>query len=216
VRNINSNRLSFYVTDMFGAEGDEVDPDSQVEDVIEADDDEPEVYDKAYVERLRREAADRRVKAKEEAEARKKLEAELAKIKKAEMDDVERLQAELEEAKAAEAEALAAASSASVNLLNERIRNTVYREAVDAGFQDPEDALSMISQDDILEDGDVSTREVRKKLKSLADKKPYLLKRPGPGDGDGGTRGTPPDPDTFKGKVEKYKEQLRTTGRVGV
>jgi hypothetical protein len=211
-----SNLNSIYPVHLFGAEdeGEDVDDTSQVEDTDEQPT--PESFDAGYVERLRKENAERRVKAKEAEERAKQAETELAKLRKSEMDDLERVQVEIEEAKVALAQAQAEAAESRSTLLTERIQSTVQIEAIEMGFQDPSDALSMISQDEIVdEDGNVSTKTVKARLKALADKKPYLLKKAGPGSGDGGASGgAPADPNSYQAKIDKYRQEMIESGRV--
>jgi len=205
---------------LFGAEGDEADPAApQVGDEPDGEqaEDHPQTFDAEYVEKLRKENAERRVAAKEAEAKATAAEQELAKIKRAEMDDIERMKVELAEKEAALEAATGEATSIRSQLQTERILNAVTMAATEAGFQDPADALTMISQDDIVDDdGNVDTKAVARKLKTLSDKKPYLLKKTGPGSGDGGSggKGAIPDDGSFKGKVDKYRQQMIDSGRV--
>lgn len=213
--NLLPNLNSIPPTHLSGAEddADEAGDTSQVEDTDEQP--APQSFDADYVERLRKENADRRIKAKDAEDRAKHAEAELAKLKKAEMDDLERVQTEVDEARQALAQAEAAVAETRSTLLNERIRNTVQIEAIEMGFQDPSDALSMISQDEIVDDeGNVSTKTVKARLKALADKKPYLLKKTGPGSGDGGASGGAPDTNSYQSKIDKYRQEMIESGRV--
>jgi hypothetical protein len=105
------------------------------------------------------------------------------------------------------------ATQATALLKTERIQNAVTMAAIDAGFEDPTDALSMISQDDLVDDeGNIVAKEVKARLKKLADKKPYLLKSHRPGSGDGGGLGKPGGPETFEDKQAAYLEDMTTSG----
>lgn len=212
-------RLTVHPVHLFGAEGEDDDPDDpdpQEGDKDDLNPDQSNTYDQAYVDTLRKENADRRVKAKDADSRAEKAEKELADIRKNEMDDLEKAQATLAERDEELLESRAEATASKSQLLTERILNTVTLEAIEAGFRDPTDALSMISQDDIVDDdGNVSVKTVKARLKSIADKKPYLLKTPGSGDGGGGgKKKAPGDDGSFDSKVDKYKEQMKNSGRV--
>jgi len=203
---------------LFGAEGDDTEADSQedAKNDDEGKDEKPVVEDKFsqdYVEGLRKEAAGHRVKGKEEAARADKAEAELAKIQKAEMTDLEAVKTDLETASTDLEEANATATAATSALRTERIVNAVTMAALEAGFEDPTDALSMISQDDLIDDeGNIVTKTVTTRLSALAKKKPYLLKSHRPGSGDGGGHGTPEDPTTFQSKRDAYLKEMTSTG----
>lgn len=186
-----------------GATDDDDSGDILVEDKFSAD----------YVSDLRKEAASHRVKGKEETARADKAEAELAKIQKAEMTDLEAAKTDLETASTELEEALAGQTSAKAELKTERIVNAVTIAALEANFEDPSDALSMISQDDLIDDeGNIVTKTVTSRLSALAKKKPYLLKSHRPGSGDGGGTGTPEDPTTFKSKRDAYLKEMTSTG----
>lgn len=186
-----------------GATDDDDSGDILVEDKFSAD----------YVSDLRKEAASHRVKGKEETARADKAEAELAKIQKAEMTDLEAAKTDLETASTELEEALAGQTSAKAELKTERIVNAVTIAALEANFEDPSDALSMISQDDLIDDeGNIVTKTVTSRLSALAKKKPYLLKSHRPGSGDGGGTGTPEDPTTFQAKRDAYLKEMTSTG----
>ncbi len=197
---------------LYGAEGEE-DPG---DDESQEDTDDEQVADKysqEYVDKLRKEAADRRIKGKDSDKRANDAEAELAKIKQAEMNDLEKATANIEAQTAKLSEAESARVSAEGLLVTERIRFAVTIAAAEAGFEDPTDALSMISQDELVNDeGEVLAKTVKARLKALSDKKPYLLKAAGSGSGDGGGRGKAPDKDTYAGKQAAYLEEMTTTG----
>ncbi len=199
---------------LFGAEDDGDDEGS--DDTSQEDndgDDEPKTFDQAYVDSLRKESAGRRVKAKESDARVSTLEAELAKIKQAEMDDLEKATANLETANETATTATARAEAAEAVLLAEQVRFSVTIAATEAGFEDPTDALSMISQDDLVDDeGEISTKKVKARLKALADAKPYLLKAAGSGSGDGGPRGKPVDDTSYEARQAAYLKEMTTTG----
>lgn len=198
---------------LFGAEDD---GDDSGDEPQEGDGDGNEggtTFDQAYVESLRKESAGRRIKAKESDERATAAEAELAKIKQAEMDDLEKATANLETANETASTATARAEAAEATLLAERVRFAVTIAAAESGFEDPTDALSMISQDDLVDDeGEISGKKVKARLKALSDAKPYLLKAAGGGSGDGGPRGKPVDENSFEAKQEAYLKQMTSTG----
>ena len=170
-------------------------------------------FDQAYVDSLRKESASRRIKAKESDARTQVLEKELAKIKQAEMDDLEKAQSNLETATETASTATARADAAESILLAEQVRFAVTIAAAEAGFEDPTDALSMISQDELVDDeGSISSKKVKARLKALADSKPYLLKAAGGGSGDGGPRGKPVDEKSFEAKKAAYLKEMTTTG----
>ena len=172
-----------------------------------------ESFNKEYVETLRKESAARRVAAKESDAKVKTLEDELAKLKQAEMNDLEKAQTNLETETKALAEEKARADAAEENLLNERVRNALISAAVEANFQDPEDATTMISQDDIVDDdGEISAKAVKAKLKALVEKKPYLVKTSTTGSGDGGAGRSPADEKDPEKKIAAYLKQMKEHG----
>ena len=197
---------------LYGAEDDD---DSADDDASQEDDTKPVVdkFSQEYVDKLRKEAAGYRVSAKESKTLLEEKEAELAKIRQAEMNDLEIATTSLEAESLKVAELEARAVSAEANLKTVTITNAVTLSAIEAGFEDPTDALSMISQDDLIDDeGSISTKTVKARLKALADKKPYLLKTHRPGSGDGGPTGEPADQDTFEAKQAAYLKEMTTTG----
>ena len=208
---------AFYGADDDGDNGSSTEPqEGASNDDGNDDDDDDEKFDKSYVKKLRDEAASRRVAAKESAEKVKTLEAKLAEIKQAEMDDLEKAQENLKTESVRATEAEARANAAEADLISERVNNAVTLAAVEMRFQDPADALTMISQNDLVNDeGEISTKTVKARLKALTVKKPYLLKTPGKGSGDGGAGITPANETTFKSKSDAYyEEMIKTGGRV--
>lgn len=205
---------------LFGADGEGDDSDESQEDASSdnstdetSDKSVEDKYSQEYVEKLRQEAASRRVAANDAKKETDSLKAELAKIKQAEMSDLEAAQSKLEEAQTQLDAAKADSISALANLKTERIQNAVTMAAVEAGFVDPTDALSMISQDDLVDDeGTIVSKTVKARLKALADKKPYLLKKNHLGSGDGGGTGKGSEPDTHDDKVAAYRKQMIETG----
>ena len=217
----------FKATELFGAEdgdGDGGEPDpSQVEAATEDGDggegEDPKVeaktYDEEYVAKLRKENAERRVGGKETTAALEKAEAELKELKQAEMTEIEKLKSDLEESQTAGQEAETARVAALADAASFKIHTSVTLAAIEAGFQDPEDAMSMISQDELVDDeGQIVTKTIKARLKSLADKKPYLLKQPTAGSGDGGPTGRPEDADSNEAQQKAYHEQFINQGRV--
>jgi hypothetical protein len=202
----------------FGADEDDddsADPQEGAEDDAGEDDDDSteDKYSQEYVEGLRKEAAKYRVSGKETAEELKTVQAKLDKIQKAEMSDLEAVKTDLDEASELLEEAQLSATQANALLKTERIQNAVTMAAVEAGFVDPTDALSMISQDDLVDDeGNIIGKTVKARLKSLADKKPYLLKSHRPGSGDGGPTGKTGGPESHDEKVAAHLKTMTESG----
>lgn len=218
MRNMQHRWTKLPIIRFFGAEDDEgkiLDPLKGAESDDPAIDDKPseDKFSSDYVEKLRKENADRRIAAKEAGARATAAETELAKIKQAEMSDLEAATTALETERVAKEEAITAATTAAATLKSVRIQNAVTMAAIEAGFEDPSDALSMISQDDLVDDeGNIVSATVTKRLNALAAKKPYLLKAHRPGRGDGGPAGKPGDPDTHEGKAANYLKQMTETG----
>jgi hypothetical protein len=205
---------------LFGADGeDDPDPDSQADDDDDASDDDddsgdgPTTYDQAYVDKLRKEAAGRRVSAKTESERADAAEAALAKLKEAEMNDIEKATTAAEKAVKTATDAEARATAAEAALKQTNIRQAVTLAAIEQNFQDPTDALTMISQDDLVDDeGEISAKAVKASLTKLAKAKPYLLGTKKRTSGDGGPKGNPADEDSYEKKREAYLKEMTTTG----
>lgn len=204
---------------LYGADGeDESETDSQVEDEGSDDDDlgagqTITTFDQSYVDKLRKESAAKRVAAKTEKERADALEAELAAIKEAEMNDLEKATTAAEKAAAKTEAAEARAEVAEAALRQTLVETAVTLAAVEANFQDPTDALSMISQDELLdEEGEISAKAVKAALAKLAKAKPYLLGTKKHSTGDGGPIGNPADQESFAAKQKAYLEQMTTTG----
>ena len=221
MRNMKHRWIELTSTRRFGAEDDDddsTDPPEGAEDDTGEDDDEivEGKFSQDYVDKLRKEAAKYRVSGKETAKEVKDLQAKLDKISKAEMSDLEAVKTDLDEATVRAEKAELSDTQTQALLKTERITNAVTMAALEAGFEDPTDALSMISQDDLVDDeGNIVAKTVKARLKTLADKKPYLLKSHRPGSGDGGGMGKTGGPETHGDKQAAYlKEMTQTGGRV--
>ena len=215
MRNMQHRWIELPATHLFGADGEEDESDDSQEDADSDVDSEnsEDKFSQEYVDKLRKEAADRRIKGKEAAAELETVKAKLAKIEKAEMSDLDAAKKELDEAETRADDAEKSAMQSSSQLKTERIRNTVTMAAMEAGFEDPTDALSMISQDDLVDDeGNIISKTVKARLKALGDKKPYLLKKYRPGSSDGGGMGKPGDPDSFEGKQAAHLKKMTETG----
>jgi hypothetical protein len=201
---------------LFGADGEseDTDTDSQVEDEGSDDtDDGVTTFDQSYVDKLRKENAARRISAKEATDRATAAEAELAKVREAEMNDLEKATAAVVKAAKDKEDAEARAVAAEARLRQTEISTAVTLAAVEANFQDPTDALSMISQDELLdEEGEISAKAVKAALAKLAKAKPYLLGTKKQSKGDGGPIGNPADQESFAAKQKAYLEQMTTTG----
>jgi hypothetical protein len=178
-------------------------------------DKDPITFSQEDMSKVRSEAAGHRVKGKETATALEAVQAELKELKQAEMSEIEKLKSDLEDSQKAATEAETARIAALADATSFKIHTSVTLAAIEAGFQDPEDALGMISQDELVDDeGQVVTKTIKARLKALADKKPYLLKQPTSGSGDGGPTGRPEDADSDEAQVKAYHDQFLAGGRV--
>ncbi len=176
---------------------------------------EAKTYDEDYVAKLRKENAERRVGGKETAAALEKVEAELKELKQAEMTEIEKLKSDLEDSQKAATEAEAGRVAALADAASFKISTSVTLAAIEAGWNDPADALGMISQDGLMDDeGEIVTKTIKARLKALTDKKSYLLKQPGSGSGDGGPTKRPEDQDNDEAQIEAYHKQFQAQGRV--
>lgn len=183
-----------------GEGDDEVDPGNDEDDDSGDDDSGSDTFDKAYVQKLRKEAAENRIK-------RKEAEDQLAELAKAEMSETERLKAEKAEAESRAQEATAKASE----MLT---RYRVESEASGLKFHDPSDVFSLLDLDELpTDDEGLPTRKaVKGALQKLAKSKPYLVNAEG-GGFDGG--GSGPNPIKSKPKEERVK-QLTSQGRIPI
>ncbi len=175
---------------------------------------EPKTFSLEAMQKLRKENADRRVTSKEVVDERDALQAKLDKIEQAEMGEVERLTAKLEasEKKVADSDAKSASDSAA--LKTERLNNAVVLAATEAKFHDPTDAISRLSQDDLIdEDGGVDVKKIDSEIKKLVKDKPYLVgsgSNTGSGDGAGNTKTG--GPITHDERVAAHLEKMTTSG----
>lgn len=157
-------------------------------------------YDQAYVEKLRKEAADRRVKLNE-------VEKELAERKKADMTDLEKAQTERDEEKTR-------ADTAETALGKSLMESAITAAASAANFHNARDAISLLGSDEIAtnDDGSPNEQSVKAAVKRLGEASPHLVKGKDAGSGDGSARGD------GAGKVEdqqeKYKKQFQEQGGV--
>lgn len=180
-------------------------------------DDKEQTFDAAYVKKLRAEAANARVKAKEANDELTSTQAELRKREQADMSDVEKMRSDLEAAQTALETATTERDSAASSLKSERINSAVIVEATSLGFNDPSDALSMIDVDNLVDDeGAVKPKAVTGALEKLAKRKPYLVGT-GKGSGDGGPLGSKPaDPKSPEAQKTRYTEHFKKQGRIPV
>ncbi|KKM99054.1 hypothetical protein LCGC14_1151710 [marine sediment metagenome] len=157
-------------------------------------------YDQAYVEKLRKEAADRRVKLNE-------VEKELAERKKADMTDLEKAQTEREEEKTR-------ADIAETALGKSLMESAVTTAASDAKFHNARDAISLLGSDEIAtnEDGSPNEQSVKAAVKRLGEASPHLVKGKDAGSGDGSARGD--GAGKVLDKQKEYKKQFQQQGGV--
>lgn len=196
------------------AETSQVEAESKTDD-DDDDDKDPITFSQEDMSKVRNEAAGHRVKNKETTEALEKAEAELKELKQAEMSEIEKLKSDLEDSQKAATESEAGRVAALADAASFKISTAVTLAAIEAGWNDPADALGMISQDEIVDDeGEIVSRTVKARLKSVTDKKPYLLKQPGSGSGDGGPTKRPEDQDSDEAQIEAYHKQFQAQGRV--
>jgi len=206
-------------TPLFGAEDEGDSDDSQEESSGDGDgggDGEPKTFDASYVEKLRKESASYRTRAKEEADKATQAQTELDKIRKAEMSELEAAKTDLETASTEQEELAKDLESSRAALHSERISNAVILEATKRGFHDPVDALSMVKTDTLLDDeGAVKTKAVAGALDKLAKDKPYLVGK-ATGSGDGGPKGAGVDTDSPEAKRQQYENYFKGQGRIPV
>lgn len=131
---------------------------------------EPETFDRAYVERLRREAAEHRVK-------RQEAEQQVQQFQQANMTEAQRLQAE-RDAAVARVEALETENRRNA------LQAAVTAEATALGFHSPTVALRLLDESAVV-DADGKPANVRKALSDLLKDNPYLAKRSTADAGDG-------------------------------
>jgi len=176
---------------------------------------EPETFSKEYVEKLRKEAAGHRVKNSETATALEVAEAKLKEIEQKDMDELEKAKADLKDALAAQTKAESEKTAAVADAASLKISTAVTLAAIEAGFNDPEDVLGMVSQDDLVDDdGEINKKAIKARIKSLGEKKPYLLKQAGSGSGDGAPTGKLGDKGTEEELIKAHHEKFLAGGRV--
>ena len=203
----------------FGAEGDGDEGGAPKPDPKPAEPKpEPKTFDEKYVRELRDEAAGHR-KAKKDAED------ELATLKAEADERVKAEMTELEQAKTTAEEATELAARNTALLRQANIENVVMRIASELEFVDPLDAQAMLVLDDLDLDKDTgrpTDASVRKQLKKLIEAKPYLLKTPGAGDGDGspkppGGGGELTGDEAWQERVKEHtKDMTEAGGRVPI
>lgn len=182
-----------------------------------SDDGKERTFDAVYVKKLRAEAAEARVKAKEANAELASSQAKLREREQADMTDVEKMRSDLELAQTALATATTERDSAASSLRDERINSAVIVKATSLGFNDPSDALSMIDVSELTDDeGAVKPKAVTGALEKLAKQKPYLVGS-GKGSGDGGPLGkTPPDPKSPEAMRAGYAKHFKKQGRIPI
>jgi hypothetical protein len=171
--------------ELYGADDDEEETGeetSQEEAELEdgdgdGEDKEPITFSQEDMSKVRSEAAGHRVKGKETQAALEAAEAELKELKQAEMSEIEKLKSDLEESQKAATESETARVAALADAASFKIHTSVTLAAIEAGFNDPEDAIGMISQDELVTDeGQIVSKTIKVRFKVLVDKKSYLLK----------------------------------------
>jgi hypothetical protein len=205
------------VPQMAGAEEDDEEDEDETSDDSDDEEEEddgkrkkrkPETFDRAYVEKIRREAAD----------ARKRAQTAEAKIR--EREDSEK--SELEKAQAAAKSAADRAEALEAKLRKLNVRTTIEREARKLGFVDEDVAYRLVDTDDLDLDDDGVPTNATELLEEILKKRPYLKAS---GDDEergerGKKNGVPSTPKNKGGKpttreedIEKTKEEMRASGR---
>lgn len=120
----------------------------------------PETFDRAYVENLRREAAGYRKRATDaEAKVKASEDAQLS---------------ELELAKKQAQESAEQAKAAADELKSERLRGTIERTATKLGFADADVAEALLKRDAITYGEDGQPANIEQLLAAILTEKPYL------------------------------------------
>lgn len=167
---------------------------------------EGDTFDRAYVEKLRREAADYRTRAKA-------AEEELDEKKKAEMSDLEKAQTTAQQEKER-------GDKLQSEIDTLRLHMAVTSVANSMNFHDPEDALSLIDSSSIQrnDEGLPNKQSVEAAVKRLAESKPHLVKgkNAGSGSGDGGARGQGGGNMTEEEKRKQLQQEYAERGGVPI
>lgn len=159
---------------------------------------EDKTYTQAEVDRLINESKGYRKRAQDSEKALKEInDAQLSELDKTKKD-AETFAKERDDARA--------------ELRRERFQAAVLSAAYKAKFNDPSDAISLISMNDVEldEDGKPKTNSLTSAIDRLTKSKPYLITPPSAGDGDGGARGTVPNND----KSAEWKKEYQDRGYV--
>lgn len=159
---------------------------------------EGKTYTQAEVDKLINESKGYRKRAQDSEKLLKEInDAQLSEIDKAKKD-AETFAKERDDARA--------------ELRRERFQAAVLNAAYKAKFNDPSDAISLISMNDVeLDDeGKPKTNSLTSAIERLTKSKPYLITAPSAGDGDGGARGTTPTTD----KSAEWKKEYQDRGYV--
>ena len=159
-------------------------------------------FDKAYVEKLRKESADYRTKLRD-------AEKKLSDREKAEMDDLTRAQTERDEFKSK-------AETTEQELARVRMSMAISSAAGAANFHDPDDAISLLDIKEISVDdeGNPNKQSVEAAIKRLSASKPHLVKGQGGGSGDGGARGK--GAGNLGDKTAEYQKHFSERGGVPI
>lgn len=127
---------------------------------------------------------------KNEREA-KRLRVELEKLQQASMSEQEK----------AVALAKSAGYSEGLSAATERLRRAEVRAAASGLLADPSDAVHLLDLDKYTpnDDGDFDRKAIEADIAALVKVKPYLGATPGNGSGEGGPRGSAPQPHALNG-----------------
>src|SRR5579875_587372 len=150
----------------------------------------PQVFDAEYVRRLREEAAQHRVKAREAETARDEALAKVKEYEDAQLSVQERLEKAAQEATEARTAAEARAAVAERQAREAQTRYEVGLQAVAKGVVDPEVASDLVLRRLERADDGTVTSDIAQVLDAVLAEKPYLLS----GNGNGGPM--PPAPST--------------------
>ncbi len=123
--------------------------------------------------------------------------------------EAKRLRAELEKAQQAsmseQEKAVALAKSAGytegLSAATERLRRAEVRAAASGLLADPSDAVHLLDLEKYTpdDDGDFDRKAIEADISALVKAKPYLGATPGNGSGEGGPRGSTPQPHALNG-----------------
>lgn len=138
----------------------------------------------------------------DEAAKWKELSRKNERAHKAALKELEQLkQASMSEQEKAVAQAKAAGYTEGLSAATERLRRAEVRAAASGLLADPSDAVHLLDLEKYLpnDDGDFDRKAIEADISALVKVKPYLGATPGNGSGEGGPRGSAPQPHALNG-----------------